>query len=190
MQDFITIVSGLPRSGTSMMMRMLDAGGMDVVVDHVRKPDEDNPVGYYEFEQVKKIKEDASWLDSVKGKVVKMISMLLYDLPSNNHYKVIFMNRNMQEILTSQRTMLERRGAKDESSDEEMERFFNKHLVDIERWLHDQDHIDVLYVDYNDAVKDPVKSAQQVNAFLDNTLNVEKMAAAVDGLLYRNRRPA
>lgn len=190
MQEIITIVSGLPRSGTSMMMRMLDAGGMDVVVDHMRKPDEDNPVGYYEFEKVKKIKEDVSWLDGVKDKVVKMISVLLYDLPSNNHYKVIFMKRNMQEILASQRRMLERRGTEDENSDEKMERFFQKHIAEIEGWLRTQAHIDVLYVDYNDAVKDPMKSAQQVNAFLDNTLNMEKMAAAVDKLLYRNRRTA
>ncbi len=84
MQEIITIVSGLPRSGTSMMMRMLDAGGMDVVVDNVRKPDADNPVGYYEFEKVKKIKEDVSWLDGIKGRAVKMVSKLLFDLPSHN----------------------------------------------------------------------------------------------------------
>lgn len=190
MKDTITIVSGLPRSGTSMMMRMLDAGGMEVVVDNIRKPDEDNPVGYFEFEKVKKIKEDVSWLDGVKGKAVKMVSELLYNLPSNNRYKVIFMKRNMQEMLKSQAKMLERKGVKDDSSDEEMTRFFQKHVADIEKWLRDQAHIDVLYVDYNDAVKDPLKSAQRVNAFLDNSLNADKMAAAVDGSLYRNRRPA
>jgi hypothetical protein len=190
MQEIITIVSGLPRSGTSMMMRMLSAGGMEVVVDNVRKADEDNPIGYFEFEQVKKIKEDASWLDGVKNKAVKMVSELLYDLPSNHRYKVIFMRRDMQEMLKSQRTMLERKGVKDEINDEEMARFFQKHIATIEEWFRGKAHIDVLYVDYNDAVKDPFKIAQQVNAFLDNALNTDEMAAAVDGLLYRNRRPA
>jgi hypothetical protein len=190
MHDIIMIVSGLPRSGTSMMMKMLIAGGMEVIVDNIRKPDPDNPMGYFEFEKVKKIKDDASWLDGVRGKAVKMISMLLYDLPSIYRYKVIFMTRNMQETLTSQRTMLERRGVADNSSDEEMERFFDKHLNEIKGWLHDQANISVLYVDYNDAVKDPLTSAQQVNAFLDNTLDTAKMVEAVDGSLYRNRRPA
>ena len=190
MKETITIVSGLPRSGTSMMMRMLNAGGMEVVVDNVRKADTDNPAGYFEFEKVKKIKEDASWLDGVKGKAVKMVSKLLIDLPATYCYKVIFMRRNMQEMLKSQQTMLERRGVKDDGNDEEMARFFKKHVAEIEGWLRGQDHIDVLYVDYNDTVKDPLKTAQQVKAFLDGTLDAGKMAGAVDGLLYRNRRPA
>ncbi len=190
MQEIITIVSGLPRSGTSMMMKMLEAGGMEAVVDHIRKPDEDNPAGYYEFEKVKKIKEDTSWLERIKGRAVKMISMLLYDLPSNNYYKIIFMKRNMQEILASQRTMLNRRGVKDKKSDEDMERFFNKHLNDIHKWIKDQPNIDVLYVDYNDTIKDPLKSVQRVNEFLGNTLDAGKMATAIDKLLYRNRRTA
>ena len=96
----------------------------------------------------------------------------------------------MQEMLKSQRTMLERKGVKDSINDEEMARFFQKHVADIEEWLRKQPHIDVLYINYNDAVKEPLKSARQVNAFLANTLNADKMAAAVDGLLYRNRRPA
>ena len=91
----ITIVSGLPRSGTSMMMRMLEAGGMEIVVDNIRKADEDNLHGYFEYEKVKKIKEDSSWLDNTQGKVFKMVSMLLYDLPSDRSYQLIFMKRNM-----------------------------------------------------------------------------------------------
>ncbi|MEE8292673.1 MAG: phosphodiesterase, partial [Candidatus Tectomicrobia bacterium] len=105
----ITLVSGLPRSGTSMMMHMLVAGGMDVVVDNTRQADEDNPQGYYEFEPVKQLKEDASWLDHAPGKAVKVISGLLYDLPPDKQYKIIFMQRRMQEVLDSQRTMLQRR---------------------------------------------------------------------------------
>jgi hypothetical protein len=188
MQETITIVSGLPRSGTSMVMRMLEAGGMDIVVDHVRKPDEDNPVGYFEFEKVKKIKKDASWLNAIKGKAIKVISKLLYDLPSKYQYKVIFMTRNMDEMLKSQRKMLERRGVADDSNDEEMARFFQEHLADIEGWLRDRTYIQVLYVDYNDAVSDALESAQRINEFLGHTLDVEKMVMAVDKSLYRNRR--
>jgi hypothetical protein len=190
MENMITIVSGLPRSGTSMMMRMLDAGGMPVIVDHIRKPDEDNPVGYYEFEKVKKTKEDSAWLDSARGKAVKMISQLLLDLPPTHRYKVIFMQRDMQEVLSSQKTMLKRRGVPDETSDEEMEKFFKIHLSDVERWLRKQPNIEILYVDYNDTMKNPEKSAQTINAFLGDVLDVGKMAMAVDNSLYRNRRPA
>jgi hypothetical protein len=188
MKDFIAIVSGLPRSGTSMMMRMLDSGGMEVVVDNIRKPDQDNPAGYYEFEKVKKIKDDSTWLDSIYGKVVKMVSMLLYSLPSDKPYKVIFMKRDMTEILISQKIMLERKRAKDAKSDEEMAGCFIKHLNEIEKWLGEQTNMNVLYVNYNDIVENPVKNARLVNEFLECNLNIEKMAEAVDKSLYRNRK--
>ena len=100
------------------MMKMLEAGGMDVVVDHIRKADEDNPLGYYEFEKVKRIKEDASWLDDTRGKVFKMVSMLLYDLPADRQYRVIFMKRKMAEMLASQRRMLDRKGSRGAAGDE------------------------------------------------------------------------
>ena len=103
MDNVITIVSGLPRSGTSMMMQILESGGMKVITDNIRKADEDNPHGYYEYERVKKIKDDTGWLKETRGKAFKMISLLLYDLPSNENYKVIFMKRKMSEILASQR---------------------------------------------------------------------------------------
>ena len=188
MKDFIAIVSGLPRSGTSMMMRMLDSGGMEVVTDNIRKPDQDNPAGYYEFEKVKKIKDDSTWLDSIYGKVVKMVSMLLYSLPSDKPYKVIFMKRDMTEILISQKIMLERKRAKDAKSDEEMAGCFIKHLNEIEKWLGEQTNMNVLYVNYNDIVENPVKNARIVNEFLECNLNIEKMAEAVDKSLYRNRK--
>jgi hypothetical protein len=188
MKDFIAIVSGLPRSGTSMMMRMLDSGGMEVVTDNIRKPDQDNPAGYYEFEKVKKIKDDSIWLDSIYGKVVKMVSMLLYSLPSDKPYKVIFMKRDMTEILISQKIMLERKRAKDAKSDEEMAGCFIKHLNEIEKWLGEQTNMNVLYVNYNDIVENPVKNARLVNEFLECNLNIEKMAEAVDKSLYRNRK--
>ena len=96
--QFLTIVSGLPRSGTSMMMRMLDQGGLPAIIDGVRTADDDNPAGYYEFEAVKQTKEDPSWLENSEGKVVKMVYRLLYDLPTDRTYRVVFMRRKMEEL--------------------------------------------------------------------------------------------
>src|SRR2546428_1479705 len=109
-QQFITIVSGLPRSGTSMMMRMLDAGGLPVLVDNIRKADDDNPYGYYEFEPVKRLSSDSSWLREARGKAFKMVYALLYELPKDYDYRVIVMQRKMDEIIASQRAMLCRQG--------------------------------------------------------------------------------
>lgn len=188
MNSVITIVSGLPRSGTSMMMRMLEAGGMEVVTDNIRKANEDNPHGYFEFEKVKKIKEDSSWLDETFGKVFKMVSMLLYELPSDKNYKIIFMKRNMKEIMASQRIMLKRQGRDTGSvDDEEMGRLSEKHVNQVERWLEKQKNMDVLYASYNDLIKKPRENAEIVNQFLGNRLVVERMLKAIDRTLHRNR---
>lgn len=186
--ECLTIVTGLPRSGTSMMMRMLQSGGMEVVTDNIRKADEDNPEGYYEFEKVKEIKEDASWLDGVEGKVVKMASTLLYDLPSDRKYGLIFMKRNMEEILLSQRKMLERKGSEDNIDDEEMRRLFSNHLEEIERWLSEQKNMEILYMDYNDMLRNPQENVSILNRFLDNRLDAGRMIKVVDDSLYRNRK--
>lgn len=146
MNKMITIVSGLPRSGTSMMMRMLEAGGIELMTDNIRKADEDNPHGYFEFEKVKKIKDDSSWLDAAWGRVFKMVSMLLYDLPSDKNYKVIFMKRDVREIMASQRIMLGRHGRdKGGVDDDEMGKLSEKHLNQIEKRLEKQSNINILY---------------------------------------------
>lgn len=188
MNKMITIVSGLPRSGTSMMMRMLEAGGIEIMTDNIRKADEDNPHGYFEFEKVKKIKDSSSWLDAAGGRVFKMVSMLLYDLPSDRNYKVIFMKRDIREIMASQRIMLKRHG-KDKSSvdDEEMEKLSEKHLNQLEKWLEKQNNIDILYISYNDIIKKSRENAEIVNQFLGGGLDIERMLAAIDKSLYRNK---
>lgn len=187
--EIITIVSGLPRSGTSMMMKILEAGGMEVLTDNIRKADEDNPRGYYEFELVKKVKEDASWLENANGKAVKMVSKLLCDLPANKHYKVIFMRRRMEEILASQRKMLERKGIyKDEIDDTEMASLFYTHLKQTEKWLQNQENFEVLYISYNDVLENPEVNLQKLNHFMEDQLNFGKMKMAIDKTLYRNRK--
>src|SRR5262245_57688671 len=110
MDTDIIVVSGLPRSGTSLMMQMLDNGGIAVVTDNFRTADTDNPRGYYEYEKVKKIKQDASWLPGTRGKAFKMVSQLLYDLPPEEQYRILFMERDLEEMLLSQEKMLERLG--------------------------------------------------------------------------------
>ena len=186
----VTIVSGLPRSGTSMMMKMLEAGGLPPMTDNLRTADVDNPKGYYEFERVKKLEEgDVAWLPEPEGKVVKVISALLKHLPDGYEYRVIFMRRNMGEILASQKKMLQNRGeATDVVSDEEIAALFEKHLHHIRHWIETHPNVSVLYLHYSDVLADSLPQARRVNAFLGNTLNVEAMALTVDPDLYRNRQ--
>jgi argonaute-like protein implicated in RNA metabolism and viral defense len=186
----VIIVSGLPRSGTSMMMKMLEAGGIAPLTDEIRTADKDNPKGYYEFERVKKLDEgDAAWLDQASGKVVKVISALLKHLPPGYAYKVIFMQRRMEEILASQRQMLIRRGEPADSiSDEKMTGLFSKHLAQVQAWIAEQPNIDVLYVSYNEILENPTGNVEKINQFLGNTLNQEKMISVIDEGLYRQRK--
>jgi hypothetical protein len=182
----IIIVSGLPRSGTSLMMQMLDKGGIEVVTDNIRTPDTDNPRGYYEFEKVKRIKEDASWLPATRGKAFKMVSQLLYDLPPSEQYAIVFMERDVDEMLLSQEKMLKRLN-RNAAPRDEMKRYYAVHLERLHEWLRDQSSIRVLRVNYNELVEQPCLQAERVNAFLKRTLNIPVMAQVVEPALYRNR---
>ena len=186
---FVTVVSGLPRSGTSMMMKVLEAGGQSVVTDEQRTADEDNPKGYFELERVKQLdKGDTAWVAEAQGKVVKVISALLEYLPPAYTYRVVFIRREMSEILASQKKMLERRGEPtDRVSDDELARLFSKHVQKVETWLRGQSNFSVLYIDYNKMLADPLPYVRQVNQFLGGALDEQKMAAMVDPTLYRNR---
>ncbi|MGD0043714.1 MAG: sulfotransferase [Isosphaeraceae bacterium] len=184
----IIIVSGLPRSGTSLMMQMLASGGLKTVTDNVRTADTDNPRGYYELEKVKKIKDDASWLPETRGKAFKMVSQLLFDLPPNERYRIIFMERDLDEMLVSQEAMLQRR-ARAAGPREEIKRAFEKHLERLRDWLAEQPNMQVLYVKYSDLVKGPEEQSRRVSEFLSGKAEPKAMAAAVDPALYRNRKP-
>jgi hypothetical protein len=186
----ITIVSGLPRSGTSMMMKMLEAGGMNILTDEVRAPDDDNPQGYYEYENVKNMKDDTQWLDLAAGKAVKIVSHLLPHLPDTKTYKAIFMKRNLEEVIASQNKMLERTGKPmSPVNDAKLIDLFEKHLVEIETWLKKQEYIEVLYLNYKDIINHPLDNACKIQHFLKDShiLEPEKMAKAVDRTLYRQR---
>ena len=186
MDSPVIIVSGLPRCGTSLMMQMLDHGGLEVVTDNIRTADTDNPRGYYEFEQAKKIKEDATWLKDARGKVFKMVSQLLYDLPAGERYLVIFMERDMDEMLVSQDKMLARLN-KPAAPRDQVKRAFIGHLERLRGWLAQQPNINVLYVSYNDLLADPAAQAARVSTFLAGRADAREMAQAVDPALYRNR---
>ena len=188
--EFITVVSGLPRSGTSMMMKMLEAGGIPPITDELREADEDNPKGYYEFERVKQMDQgDTSWVVGSRGKVIKVISALLKHLPPGEQYRVVFVRRNMPEILASQRKMLIRRGEDpDKMDDAQMAMLFEKHLKQIDEWLKAQPNFRVLYVHYSDVLADPRPQIATINEFLGGNLNTQAMAEAVDPGLYRNRQ--
>lgn len=186
----IVVVSGLPRSGTSMMMRMLDAGGLSVLTDGLREADTDNPRGYYELQDVKDLEDEGrTWIRQADGKAVKVISELLKSLPSGFRYRVIFMLRDLSEILASQRVMLRHRGVRTtEQDDRRMATLYGKHLAETERWLaHHSDH-EVLYVNYVDVIDEPEREARRVREFLQVDLDVREMAAVVDPILYRQRR--
>jgi hypothetical protein len=187
--ETVTIVSGLPRSGTSMMMGMLEAGGLEVLTDGERKADEDNPKGYYEFEKVKKLKDDSSWVPQAKAKVVKIVSALLQHLPPEYSYKVIFMLRDMEETVASQKQMLVRRNEPtDRISDQDLETISRNHLQEIDKWLAEQLNFEVLYVNYNEVLNNPIRHSQEIRTFLGGSLDVAEMARVVDSNLYRQRR--
>jgi len=185
---FITIVSGLPRSGTSMMMQAIEAGGIPALADHIRKKDEDNPKGYYEFEPVKKTRDDPSWVPGARGKVVKMVYSLLYDLPEGFEYRVIFLRRKMDEVLASQKKMLERTGKEGAKvSDEKLAELFTTQLAKFDRWVAGRSNMAILSIDYKDMITSPKAQCEKIRAFLGGGLDVDAAAAAVDPALYRNR---
>lgn len=187
----IIVVSGLPRSGTSMVMKMLEAGGVQIVSDGVRRSDNDNPKGYYEFEQVKQLDKDKdkSWLRDVRGRAIKIISYFLKHLPPDNNYKVIFIIRNLQEICDSQNKMLANRGEPvDPSSDPKMIFLFKQHVEKIENLLIDKPHFDPFFINHRDILTSPLEYVHKINQFISNDLDEVKMASVIDPNLYRNRQ--
>jgi hypothetical protein len=186
----LTIVSGLPRSGTSMMMKMLEAGGVPIMTDSVRTADVDNPKGYYEYERVKDLEKetDKSYIREGRGKALKVISWLLKDLPDDNRYRIVFMRRDLGEVIASQNKMLEHRGEVDNSDDRMMVDAYMNHLASVRILARKRSNFEMLEVRYDTAVKDPAAAARLVNSFLGGKLDEGKMHQMVDAELYRNRK--
>ena len=180
----ITIVSGLPRSGTSMMMQMLLAGGADILTDNLREKDQNNPNGYLEYEKVKGMANDVSWLNEAVGKVVKIISHQLKFLPNNFNYKIIFMKRELAEVLKSQQIML---GKNPEVFPTKLAETFQIQQDRVLSVIHGEPNMEILVVDYANAIANPEEEAENVNAFLGGDLDIIKMTEAIDKNLYRNK---
>src|ERR1700676_83356 len=184
----ITIVSGLPRSGTSLMMQMIAAGGLPVLSDGERKADADNPKGYLEWERIKQLPTYPSLIAEVEGKVVKVISQLILSLPSGHEYRVVLMQRPLPEVLKSQDEMLRRRGKADWNADASaIEEAFQRHMIEVNKWLAGKANVQVSRVHYHRVLREPKAVAGEIAAFLGVPLDIEAMVRQVDGSLYRNR---
>ena len=172
------------------MMRMLEAGGLSTVTDGVRSADHDNPRGYYELERVKKLSSgDVEWLADARGKAVKVIATLLYHLPPTHTYRIVFMRRDISEILASQRQMLINRGEDPDAVPEaEMARMFQGHLERLGPWVEGRADMEMLQVDHHALVAgDPTPAIEAVDRFLGGSLDTAAMRSVVDPELYRQR---
>ncbi len=187
-EEPIIVVSGLPRSGTSMMMRMLQVGGIEILSDHIRAADKHNPKGYFELERVKSLHKhhDKSWLEAAQGKAIKVVSELLKALPESYSYRMVFMNRDLREIVDSQNKMLATSNAHSVEKDQVLPPF-RRHLEKIKQWLVGQPHFRVLDVDYHDVLQAPIAQSERIQTFVEKELDVKKMASEVDPELYRSR---
>ncbi|MEX2032090.1 MAG: sulfotransferase family protein [Dehalococcoidia bacterium] len=188
----VIVVSGLPRSGTSLMMQMLEAGGVPIVTDRTRTADESNPRGYYELERVKALEHgaDTSWLGDASGKAVKVVAYLLEHLPAGYNYRVVFMQRRLDEVLASQRRMLELSGEPAGADDARMREMLVGHIARTRRLLARRPGFETLYVRHGDVLAEPLVKAREVAAFLRRALDVNAMATVVDRALHRSRGDA
>jgi hypothetical protein len=185
----ITIVSGLPRSGTSLMMQMLVAGGMSPLTDGERVADTDNPRGYYEWEPIKKLSQDPNCIDQAEGKVVKVISQLLFALPSARDYQIVFLDRPLPEVVASQTEMIRRRGTTGAALGPlALIAGLQAHLNQVSSLLERRSEIRVLRMPYHDVLGDPKKTAEKLQRFLQQSLDIDSMERQVDQSLYRQRR--
>jgi hypothetical protein len=186
----VVVVSGLPRSGTSMVMGMLAAGGLPILTDQVRQADEDNPRGYFEFEKVKELGNsiDKSWVRDARGNAVKVISHLLKELPDDNFYRIIFVRRNLEEVITSQNIMLDRQAEPNPVDDAKAIELYRKHIVNVRFLVRRKSNLEMIELTYSDTLSDPESAAEHINQFVGGKLDQEEMAAIVDKRLYRNRK--
>lgn len=185
----VVVVSGLPRSGTSMAMKMLDAGGLEIVTDNERTADVDNPRGYFEDERVKNLAEaeDTAWVIDARGKGIKVVSSLLQYLPRELNYRLLFMRRHLHEVVASQNKMLERRGETSDTSDDRMIELYESHLRRVKAMLRHAPHFEWIDLHYTAVLESPREEAERIRGFLGRDLDVERMAGVVDERLYRNR---
>ncbi len=187
------VVSGLPRSGTSLMMQMFQAAGIDPMTDHVRAADDDNPEGYLEWEAIKQIKNHPELMDQAEGKVTKVISMLIPYLPTRHEYKIVFMVRPIDEIAASQQKMIQRLGSKGADVDlPTIEKNLTRHRDEILGLIRRRPNMTMRVVRYKKLIEDPQSVVDRLVDFFGDgvLLHPERMASVVRPELYRNRTKA
>lgn len=188
LQNPIVIVSGLPRSGTSMMMQMLETGGLNVLVDDVRGADENNLKGYYEHEAVKRLASDKKWLPKAQNKVVKIVSHLLIHLPEKYNYKIVFMERDINEVIASQHKMLVNLGkAKESTYSFGLAQSFKENVNAMKNWANSHHNIEILSVNHIDVINNPLIESERIKTFLKTEINTEKMSTVVDKSMHRSK---
>ena len=184
--DVVTIVSGLPRSGTSMMMQMLAAGGVPIYSDDRRVADADNPLGYFEHDLAPKLASNDKWLPQVRGRAVKIVAPLLPRLPDKERYAIVMMHRDLGEVVASQREMLKRLGRKGAAlCDDELTAALRREMARVQRWIARRDNVRVLDIQYATVLADPEAAAGRIAAFLNRSLDLPAMADAVKPALRR-----
>ena len=183
-----TIVSGLPRSGTSLMMQMLRAAGMELMHDDKRPADEDNTEGYWEWEEIKSLRKNPRLMEKAEGKAVKVISALLPQLPTHHRYRIIFMKRPVEEIVDSQWTMLARSGRKPRSEKQHLIQTQQTHLDQTLARLRQHKNVELLEIDYPELVSDPGGQIPALKSFLDTRIPLpEALKKVIRQDLHRNR---
>jgi hypothetical protein len=184
----ITVVSGLPRSGTSLMMQMLAAGGMPILSDGERRADDDNPRGYFEWERIKLLSKEPDCISEAEGKVVKVISQLLFALPAGREYRIVFMQRPLAEVVASQAEMIRRRGTTGAAlAPSALIAGLGAHLNQVNAWLRDRANISVHRVEHHDVLREPLRVSESIQQFLNCPLDVTAMSQQIDESLYRQR---
>jgi len=184
----ITVVSGLPRSGTSLMMQMLDTGGIEPFTDNIRQPDESNPKGYCEYERVKSLDRDTSWLFEVENCAVKIVANWLHFLPPEFEYSLVFMERDLEEVIRSQDEMLKLAGRPARKYDLDLMASSYGRLIEATKdWLSRQKNINTININHQDVITNPSQAAEMVNNFLGNMLDESKMPSVIEHTLYHQK---
>jgi len=178
--DCVTVVSGLPRSGTSLMMQMLTSAGLETMIDDARPADDNNPLGFFEDKRVMGLANSCNWIPEARGKAIKVVAPLLKYLPEGERYRIIFMDRDLRSVVKSQRRMLERLGRKGSSLGEaELIEKYSEQIYEVERLIADRKDMEVIFVDYDQLIDNPKRAAKTVAVWIDKEELDDSMAAAV-----------
>ncbi|MGA0901105.1 MAG: alkaline phosphatase family protein [Luteolibacter sp.] len=186
--DFI-LVSGLPRSGTSLMMQILEAAGIPIMTDGKRQADEDNPVSYCEWEELKTLPKNPHLLDKAKGRAIKVVTALLPALPRKHRYKILYMVRPVEQIIDSQWAMLARHGKSPRAEKDHLIATQDQYSRKVRELLSSSEQVELLEVDYPKLIADPASVLEEIAGFLGVAFQLTSdVIDCVKPQLYRQRQ--